>query len=135
MVSGPVEELVVEELRRHEDELGVRIVPGRSREQRPDSYIAVVSEAEDERGAGAGLVSLNVVCVAQIDDDGELEQSKTRIAWLWKFFSDPACPLRGKRDRGICIDGIYVEGSAPLRKERSVGDFLFLKVGAHRIAG
>ena len=134
-----IEAMVVGALKPLENELGVPVLAGRTTGERPGSFIVVRSEEENFviPNARAGFVEVDVVSVAQLDDEGEVEASKTRIERIGLYFGT-AEVMEDMREAGTAEMTTWpsfavMRGTSTVRKDRSVGDVLRVSFGVQRM--
>lgn len=138
-----IEELLVGAMAAREAQpggwLGVPAFVSRSTAKRPMSYV-VVTGGEQKAMVPSGQiveVEVDVTCVAQLDEAGELEASKVRAAKLGEWFADPAAVLAamcaaGRADMLYFPIGLVVEGAETVMKTRSQGEMIGLRMTVAR---
>jgi hypothetical protein len=115
--------------------LGVKALMSRSTAKRPMSYVVVTAD-EQRAMLTNGLiveVEVDVTCVAQLDEPGELAASKARAGKLGTWLADPQAALAemcaaGREDMLYFPIGLVVEGAETMRKERSQGERIGLRM-------
>ena len=115
--------------------LGVPALMSRSTAKRPMSYVVVTAD-EQKAMVVSGMiveVEVDVTCVAQLDEAGELEASKTRAAKLGTWLANPVAALAAmcsaaRADLLYFPIGLVVEGAETMRKERSQGERIGLRM-------